>query len=101
MHKKLVQDVAVVLFAHFWSIALANRLVGIVVYAALPHSIITSTVVSGVAFALAYVCAWLLFNKWSTKLWLKAASAAGIFLVLFAVGGLIDAVAVMNMPHPK
>lgn len=97
MYKKLAQDATVVLFAHFWSIALVNRLVGLVAYAILPHNIIISTVVSGVSFALAYVCAWLLFNKWNGKFWLKAASAVGIFIVLFVAGGLIDAATVRNM----
>jgi hypothetical protein len=97
----IVKDAAVVFFAYVWSLALVSKLVATAIYIVLPRDIIISTAISGVSFMLAYVGAWLLFNKWNARFWIKAVTACGIFVVLFIIGGLIDAAIVYNMPHPK
>ena len=101
MYKKLAKDATIVVFAYLWSLALVSKLVATAVYTVFPHDIIISTVISAVGFMLAYVGAWLFFNKWNTRFWVKAIIALGIFVVLFMIGGLIDAAIVSNMPHPK
>ncbi len=97
MYKKLAKDAVVVLFSYLWALALLNKLAATVIYAIFPHDIITSTISLGVGFALAYLGAWLFFNKWSARFWIKVAIASGIFILLFVIGGLIDAAAVSNI----
>ena len=101
MRNKYAQDIAVVIFAYYWSLSLVNRLVAIVTYSIFSHNPITLAVVLAVAFGLSYSSIWLFFNKWKVDFWMKVCITIGIIIVSYIVGVQIDMAAAYNMTHPR
>jgi hypothetical protein len=97
MLNKFLKDFAIVVLAYLWASSLVGRLVGTIVYNVLPSDPVTSAVISGIAFALSYLGAWLFFNKWEAKLWLKICIAIGVIIISRIILIMVDRITVSNM----
>ena len=96
MHKKQTQAITIVLFAIFGRLPL-SRPIATVIFKFFPHTLITEAVINGMAFALAYLGIWLLFNKCSARFWIKAVIVSVIIILSLVVIQMYDMTTAVNM----
>lgn len=80
MRNKYAQTALTIVFAYFGSLPI-SRLVGSVIHIMFPHDFIVDSVIFVVSFGLGYLCTWLLFNKWHTRLWIKVVCASVVIAI--------------------